>query len=151
LATIVPTLAGNWRTADASVTFVERATGDTRRFACQGSFTVSSQTGNAFSGTTNLSGNGYNSDRFCSQSGTLSGTLAPDGSIERAVLSPRVGAYQCTFVSGDGAFTGSVAADGTMRVSMTDVWRCPDNLDGGPTALPQTEFERALTLSFVAR
>jgi len=131
------------------VTFVERASGNTRRFSCQGSFSVTSQAGSLFSGTTNLSGNGYNSDRFCTQSGTLSGTLMPNGVIEHAVLAPGVGAYQCTLVSGDGALSGGVAPDGTMRVSTTDIWRCPANLDGGVPQ--QLEFERALTLSFVAR
>ena len=143
-------LLGNWRSVNTSVTFVQRTGSVPRLFTCQGSFSVTSQNGDTFSGVTNLSGNGYNSDRFCSQSGTLSGTVAPDGSISSAVLAPRLGAYQCTFVSGDDVFTGSVEPDGTMQVHMTDVWRCPANLDGGPAVPEQTEFERALTLSFVS-
>jgi hypothetical protein len=54
-------------------------------------------------------------------------------------------------MSGDGALTGSVAQDGTMRVSTSDVWRCPAGLDATPTSSQQSEFDRALTLSFVAR
>jgi hypothetical protein len=144
---VYPSLVGRWRSDGTRITYRNRETGvQLGSFNCEGSMNVASQTASEFAGTISTSGHGWNSDRFCTYVGELSAEmLSPAGAV-RGRLDARIGAHQCTFVSGDGVFAGSATAD-AIRLETTDVYRCPVNLDGGP-GMPIAEFERTVTLSF---
>ena len=109
--------------------------------------TVETQNGRTFSGRISTDGNGWNSDRFCTGGGTLSGEiLTPDAGSARARLDGGFSKNQCTFVSTSSEFTGN-AREAEIRLQGTDILRCPVNLDGGP-GMPFVEFERTVTLAF---
>jgi hypothetical protein len=134
-----------------SVEYRNRENGAVHRFSCTGGASVTSQAEGGFSGRINTSGNGYNSDRFCGSSASFSGVMTADGTITRATIDPRFGAYRCEeFVSGDGVYTGNATAT-TFRMQTADRWRCPVNLDGGLPGNPTAEFDRTVTLSFERR
>ena len=116
-------------------------------YSCEGWLTIHSQNDGAFSGTFDTQGHGWNSDRFCTGSGTLTGDiLSPDGSSATARVDREFSANQCTLVRRGGEFTG-VARDVEIRMQRYDIMRCPVNMDGGP-AMPFVEFERTVTLAF---
>jgi hypothetical protein len=107
---------------------------------------IESQDGGAFSGRLYTDGNGWNSDRFCTGGGTLTGeVLLPDGSSARARLDGGFSSNQCTLITAGEEFAG-VAHDSEIRLQRTDIMRCPANMDGGP-GMPFTEFERTVTLA----
>jgi hypothetical protein len=143
-----PSLTGRWRSAGTRVVYRNIETGTTPGgYSCQGMLTVDRQDGDAFTGSFSTQGNGWNSDRFCTGSGTLQGELMePDGSEARASLAGGFSANQCTFVSGNGEFAGTARADG-ISLQRVDIYNCPVNMDGGP-GMPVAQFERTITLSF---
>jgi hypothetical protein len=151
-----PSLIGRWR-ASGSMTFRNLETGNTlARASCSGSLTITTQDRGTFTGTFGTQGGGWNSDRFCTASGTFGGELlAPDGSLARARLEgnfanwPRPSVTpSCEFLSmGDGIWTGSATSE-SIRLQVTDILRCPVNLDGGLVGMPMADFERTVSLAF---
>jgi hypothetical protein len=151
-----PSLTGRWR-ASGRVLFRNLATGNTLSWgSCSGSFTITVQDGGTFTGPLGTQGNGWNSDRFCTAEGTFSGELlTPDGSVARARLAgnfqnwPRPSVSpSCEFISpGDGIWTGSAAGD-DIRLQVSDMLRCPANVDGGLPGMPMADFERTVSLTF---
>jgi len=151
-----PSLNGQWR-VDGTAVFRNVDTGNALTFgSCSGLFEMTSQDGNRFSGTLQTHGFGWNSDRFCTATGTFSGELVEyDGSVARARLDgnfqnwPRPSVTpSCDVVSaGDGVWTGSAKSDG-MRLQVTDTLRCPVNVDGGMSNMPMATFERTMSLIF---
>lgn len=141
-------MTGRWRTYATRIVYRNLDTGATPgNYGCSGSLTIDSQEGRAFSGSLNIQGSGWNTDRFCTGSGTLTGELlSPDGSSARARLDRALSANQCTLVSGGNEFTGS-AREAEIRLERADIMRCPVNMDGGP-GMPLADFERTVTLSF---
>jgi len=124
--------------------------------SCTGSFTIATQDGQRFSGPLGTQGGGFNSDRFCTASATLSGELiARDGSVARAWLEgnsrnwPRPAVSpDCEFIAaGDGIWTGSATND-AIRLQVSDTLRCPANVDGGLLGMPMANFERTVSLMF---
>ena len=143
-----PSLTGRWRTAGTRIVYRNIETGTTPdTYSCEGSLTIDSQDGGAFIGRFSTQGHGWNSDRFCTGSGTLAGDiLSPDGSAVRARLEGGFSANQCAFVQRGGEFAG-IAREGEIRLERNDIMRCPVNMDGGP-GMPFVEFERTVTLAF---
>ena len=149
----LPTLSGRWRVSGTNV-FRNVETGGTLNWGgCSGSFTITAQDGARFSGSLATQGGGWNSDRFCTASGTLSGELSND-SAARATLDgsrswPRPSVNpSCEFVSaGDGTWTGSATSD-SIRLQTGDTLRCPVNVDGGLPGMPTATFERTVSLNF---
>ena len=151
-----PSLTGRWR-AWGSMTFRNLENGNTlARASCSGSFTITAQDRGTFTGAFGTQGGGWNSDRFCTASGTFTGELlAPDGSVARARLEgnfqnwPRPSVWpSCEFVSmGDGIWNGSATSD-NIRLQLSDVLRCPVNVDGGLPGMPMADFERTVSLTF---
>jgi hypothetical protein len=151
-----PSLTGRWR-ASGGMVFRNLDNGNTLRWgSCSGSMTVTAQDGGTFTAPFGTQGGGWNSDRFCTASGTFTGELlAPDGSIARAWLEgnfpnwPRPSVYpSCEFVSpGDGIWTGSATSD-DIRLQTSDILRCPVNVDGGLFGMPMADFERTVSLTF---
>jgi hypothetical protein len=152
----LPTLSGQWR-ASGTTTFRNLATGNTLNWGgCSGSLTIS-QDGQRFSGPLGTRGGGFNSDRFCTASATLSGELVErDGSVARARLEgnfqnwPRPSVSPaCEVVSaGDGTWTGRATADG-IQLQVRDTLRCAASVDGSVSGLPMADFERTVSLTFV--
>ena len=150
-----PSLTGRWRLSGGTA-LRNLDTGNTlTRGSCSGSFTIT-QDGATFSGPFNAQGGGWNSDRFCTASGTFTGELlTTDGSVAHARLQgnfenwPRPSVTpSCEFVSrGDGVWTGSATSD-AIRLEISDVLRCPVNADGGLAGMPMAEFERTVSLTF---
>jgi hypothetical protein len=155
LAQELLSLTGPWR-ASGSTVFRNLATGNVLNWGgCSGSFTID-QDGQRFSGPFATQGGGYNSDRFCTASGSFTGELAePDGSIVRARLEgnfqnwPRPSVSpSCELISaGDGVWIGSATSD-AIRLQMRDTLRCPASVDGGLLGLPMADFERTVSLTF---
>src|SRR5687768_5252331 len=151
-----PSLTGWWR-ASGRMVFRNLENGNTlSRASCSGSLTITAQDGGTFTGSFGTQGGGWNSDRFCTASGTFVGELlAPDGSVARARLDgnfqnwPRPSVWpSCEFVSnGDGIWTGSATSD-DIRLQTSDILRCPVNLDGGLAEIPMADFERTVSLTF---
>lgn len=150
-----PSLTGDWR-ASGNTVFKNLGTGNSLTYgSCSGTFSVTLQDRDHFSGPLDTRGFGWNSDRFCTASGTMSGELVEfDGSIARARLD---GNFQnwptpsvlpaCEVVSaGDGVWTGSARSD-AISLHVTDTLRCPANVDGGIIGIAMANFER--TVSFV--
>jgi hypothetical protein len=151
-----PSLTGRWRASGATV-FRNLDTGNMLNWdGCLGSFTIASQEGGRFSGPLGTQGSGWNSDRFCTASGTFNGELvARDGSSARARLD---GSFQnwprpsvspsCEVISaGDGIWTGSAISD-AIRLQVRDTLRCAANVDGGILGIPMANFERTVSLVF---
>ena len=151
-----PSLTGRWR-ASGRMTFRNLENGNTLPWgSCSGSFTITAQDCSTFTGPFSTQGGGWNSDRFCTASGTFTGELlAPDGSVARARLEgnvpnwPRPSVWpSCEFVSrGDGIWTGSATSD-EIRLQTSDILRCPVNVDGGLAGMPMADFERTVSLTF---
>jgi hypothetical protein len=151
-----PALSGRWRVF-GTIVFRNLESGNALSWGgCSGSFTVTAQNGGSFTGRFGTQGGGWNSDRFCTASGTFSGELLTfDGSVAQARLRadfehwplPSV-SPPCELVSpGDGVWTGS-ATGGDMKVRASDVLRCPANVDGGAAGMPREDFERSVSLTF---
>jgi hypothetical protein len=149
----LPTLTGQWRASGTTV-FRNVATGNTLNWGgCYGSLNVTSQDGQRFSGKLGTQGGGYNSDRFCTASGTFNGEV--DGGTARARLEgnfetwPRPAVSpSCEVISaGDGVWTGSVTGD-AIQLQVRDTLRCAANVDGGINGLPMADFERTVSLTF---
>jgi hypothetical protein len=155
LAQDLVSLDGQWRVSGTTA-FRNLETGNVLRWGgCSGSFTMV-QDGEQFSGPLGTQGTGFNSDRFCTASGTFTGEVAePDGSVVRARLEgnfqnwPRPSVSpSCEMVSaGDGTWTGS-ATDDAIRLQVRDTLRCPASVDGGLLGMPMAEFERTVSLTF---
>lgn len=143
-----PSLTGRWRTSGTRIVYRNIETGTTPgTYSCEGWLTIDSQSGRTFSGSFGSQGHGWNSDRFCTGSGTLTGDiLSPDGSAATARLDGGFSANQCTFVRRGSDFVG-IARDAEIRLERSDMMRCPVNMDGGP-GMPFVEFERTVTLAF---
>lgn len=151
-----PTLTGRWRASGTSV-FRNVATGNMLNWGgCSGSFTVMEQDGQSFTGPLGTQGGGFNSDRFCTASGTFTGELMErDGSVARARLAgnfvnwPRPSVSpSCEVISaGDGVWTGSATKD-AIRLQVRDTLRCAANVDGGVIGMPMADFERTVSLTF---
>jgi hypothetical protein len=149
-------LTGQWRASGTTV-FRNLETGSSLNWGgCSGSFTVTAQDGHRFSGPLGTQGSGWNSDRFCTASGTFTGELVePDGSSARARLEgnfqnwPRPSVSpSCEVISaGDGVWTGSATSD-TIRLEIHDRLRCAANVDGGLSGTPMANFERTVSLVF---
>jgi hypothetical protein len=101
-------------------------------------------------------GGGWNADRFCTASATLTGELmARDGSQARAWLegtsrnwpSPAVSPSCELVAAGDGIWTGSATSD-AIRLQVVDTLRCAANVDGGIIGIPMANFERTVSLVF---
>jgi hypothetical protein len=151
-----PSLTGRWRASGGTV-FRNLENGNTLDWgSCSGSFTITAQDRGTFTGPFSAQGGGWNSDRFCTASGTFTGELlALDGSVARARLEgnfqnwPRPSVWpSCEFISpGDGIWTGSATSD-DIRLKISDVLRCPVNVDGGLAGMPMADFERTVSLTF---
>ena len=151
-----PSLTGRWRTSGGMV-FRNLQNGNTLRWgSCSGSFTITAQDRGTFTGPFGTQGGGWNSDRFCTASGTFTGELlAPDGSVVQARLEgnfqnwPRPSVWpSCEFVSpGDGIWTGSATSD-DIHLQISDILRCPVNVDGGLIGMPMADFERTVSFTF---
>jgi len=143
-----PSLTGRWRTSGTHIVYRNIATGSTPgSYSCEGSLTIESQDGAAFTGRLTTQGHGWNSDRFCTGSGTLTGNIAtPDGSVAIARLDGGFGVNQCTYIQRGNEYSG-LARDTEIRFERNDTLRCPVNMDGGP-GMPLVEFERTITLAF---
>lgn len=152
----VPSLTGQWRASGTTV-FRNLDTGNTlNRGGCSGSFTITAQDGQRFTGSLGTQGGGFNSDRFCTASGTFAGELVErDGTVARARLEgnfqnwPRPSVSpSCEIVAaGDGVWTGSATSD-AIRLEVRDVLRCAANIDGGLSGIPMADFERTVSLTF---
>lgn len=155
LAQQLPSLVGRWRASGTTV-FRNLETGGALNWGgCSGVFTVTAQDGHRFTGPLGTQGGGWNSDRFCTASGTFTGELVEDdGSRARARLEgnfqnwPRPSVSpSCELISaGDGIWTGSATSD-AIRLQVRDTLRCAANVDGGLSGIPMANFER--TVSFV--
>ena len=151
-----PSLTGRWRASGTTV-FRNLATGNTLNWGgCSGSFTITEQDGERFTGPLGTEGGGFNSDRFCTASGTFTGELMErDGSVARARLEgnfqnwPRPSVSpSCEIVSaGDGVWTGSATSD-AIRLQVRDTLQCAANVDGGLIGMPMADFERTVSLTF---
>lgn len=156
LAQEFPSLTGRWR-ASGTTAFRNLDTGNMRNTgSCSGAFTIETQEAGQFAGPLNTQGSGWNSDRFCTASGTFTGELVePDGSVARAELDgsfqnwprPSVSPSCEVLAAGDGIWTGSAASD-EIRLQVRDSLRCPANVDGGIIGAPMADFERTVTLVF---
>lgn len=152
----LPVLTGQWRASGTTV-FRNLETGSSLNWGgCSGSFTITAQDGHRFSGPLGTQGSGWNSDRFCTASGTFTGELVEtDGSAARARLEgnfqnwPRPSVSpSCEVISaGDGVWTGSATSD-TIRLQIHDRLRCAANVDGGLSGTPMANFERTVSLVF---
>jgi hypothetical protein len=152
----LPSLIGQWRATGTTV-FRNLETGSALNWGgCSGSFSVTAQDGSRFTGPLGTQGGGWNSDRFCTASGTFTGELVePDGSVARARLEgnfqnwPRPSVSpSCEVISaGDGVWTGSASSD-AIRLQVRDRLRCPANVDGGLSGIPMANFERTVSLVF---
>jgi hypothetical protein len=149
----LPTLTGRWR-ASGTTAFRNLSTGNTLNYGgCSGSLTVTSQDGEHFIGALGTQGGGYNSDRFCTASGTFNGEL--DGAGAKARLdgnfqnwpSPAV-SPSCEVISaGDGIWTGSASSD-AIQLQVRDTLRCAASVDGSMSGTPMADFERTVSLTF---
>ena len=155
ISRVYPALTGQWRGGGTAV-FRNIETGNTLTFgSCSGTFTVTSQDDNRFSGQLESRGFGFNSDRFCTASGTLSGEVMSDDGSTQARLEgnfqnwPRPSVTpSCEMISaGDGIWIGS-ADTNAIRLRVTDTLRCPASADGGPIGMPMANFERTVSLVF---
>jgi hypothetical protein len=153
-AQALPTLTGRWRVSGTTA-FRNVETGNTLRFGgCSGSFVITAQEGGRFTGSLATQGGGWNSDRFCTASATLTGELVADGAAQarlegnsrnwpRPAVTP-----SCEFVSaGDGTWTGNATGD-SIRLQTGDTLRCGVNVDGGIPGMPTANFERTVSLDF---
>ena len=151
-----PSLTGQWRASGTTV-FRNLETGSSLNWGgCSGSLTVTAQDGHRFTGPLGTKGSGWNSDRFCTASGTFTGELVErDGSSARARLEgnfqnwPRPSVSpSCGLISaGDGIWTGSATGD-AIRLQVRDTLRCPVNVDGGLSGTAMANFERTVSLIF---
>jgi len=151
-----PALSGRWRVSGTTA-FRNVATGNVLNWGgCSGSFTITEQDGERFTGPLGTQGGGFNSDRFCTASGTFTGELIErDGSVARARLEgnfqnwPRPSVSpSCEVISaGDGIWTGSATRDG-IRLQVRDMLRCAASVDGGVIGMPMADFERTVSLTF---
>jgi hypothetical protein len=150
-----PSLTGRWR-ASGRTAYRNLENGNTLSWGCSGSFTITAQDAGTFTGSFGTQGSGWNTDRYCTASGTFTGELlAPDGSVARARLEgdfpswPRPSVWpSCEFLSrGDGIWTGSATTD-DIRLQTSDILRCPVNVDGGLAGMPMADFERTVSLTF---
>ena len=152
----VTSLTGQWRASGTTV-FRNLDTGHQLDWTgCSGSFTIATQDGHRFTGPLAMRGGGWNSDRFCTASGTFNGELVEgDTAVVRARLEgnfqnwPRPSVSPaCELISaGDGIWTGT-ATGGALRLQVRDTLRCPANVDGGLTSAPLANFERTVSLVF---
>lgn len=150
-----PSLTGRWRASGTTV-FRNLETGSALNWdGCSGSLTIT-QDGEHFTGPLGTQGSGWNSDRFCTASGTFAGELIErDGSVARARLEgnfqnwPRPSVSpSCEVISaGDGIWTGSATRD-TIRLQVRDRLRCAANVDGGLSGTAMANFERTVSLVF---
>lgn len=151
-----PSLTGRWRVSGTTA-FRNLVTGNLLHWGgCSGSFTIAAQDSQRFTGPLDTQGSGFNSDRFCTASGTFTGELMErDGSVARARLEgnfqnwPRPSVSpSCEVISaGDGVWTGSATRD-AMRLQVRDALRCAANVDGGIIGIPMADFERTVSLTF---
>jgi len=150
----VPSLTGRWR-ASGTTAFRNLQTGNTLNWGCSGAFTIE-QDGQRFTGPLDTQGGGWDSDRFCTTSGTFTRELVErDGSVARARLGgnfqnwPRPSVSpSCEIIgAGDGIWTGSATSD-AIRLQVRDTLRCPVNVDGGLIGMPMANFERTVSLVF---
>ena len=159
VAEILPSLIGQWRAIGTTV-FRNLETGSSLNWGgCSGSFTITTQDGQRFAGPLGTQGGGWNSDRFCTASGTFTGELVePDGSVARARLEgnfqnwprPSVSPSCEMIAAGDGVWTGSATSD-AIRLQVRDRLRCAANVDGGLSGIPMANFERTVSLVFERR
>ena len=155
IAQDIPSLTGRWR-ASGSTAFRNLESGTSLNWGgCSGSFTIT-QDGQRFTGPLGTEGSGWNSDRFCTASGTFAGELIErDGSMAQARLEgnfqnwPRPSVSpSCEVISlGDGIWTGSATSD-AIRLQVRDTLRCAANVDGGITGIAMANFERTVSLVF---
>jgi len=151
-----PSLTGRWR-ASGSIVFRNLENGNALSWGnCSGSFTITTQSRGTFTGPFGTQGGGWNSDRFCTASGTLTGDLAAsDRSLVRGRLEgnfqnwprPSVSPSCEVVAAGDGVWIGTATSD-DIRMQMSDVLRCPVNVDGGVPGMPMANFERTVSLTF---
>jgi hypothetical protein len=149
-------LTGRWQ-ASGKTAFRNLETGGMLNWGgCSGSFDITAQEGQRFSGLLGSQGVGFNSDRFCTAAGTLTGELVQrDGSVVRARLEgnfqnwPRPSVSpSCEVISaGDGIWTGSATSD-AIHLQVRDTLRCAVNVDGGFIGMPMADFERTVSFNF---
>lgn len=152
-----PTLTGRWRVSSSIIALRNIEKDATLTWGgCSGWLTIDLQNDAAFRGSLSTQGSGWNSDRFCTASGTFAGTLlSADGTTAQARLDgdfqnwPRPSVTpSCELISaGDGMWSGSATSD-AIRLQVRDVLRCPVNGDGGIAGMPMADFERTVSLSF---
>jgi hypothetical protein len=139
----IPQLTAEWRQSgsSASFRFLDNVIpGAVVSYGCsQGGLSLR-QAGRALWGSGALSGFGP-SEPYCTHEFSFTAIVASDGAVTDARLGPPFPARGCTFVSGDGVFSGT--ATGTaLRIQMTDQWICPSAIGN------MIPMERTLRLSF---
>lgn len=96
-------------------------------YACSQNWSIAEQNGGQFSGWMESTGQGSNSDKFCTVGGTkFNAVMTAGGAITSLRLEHGIGAVGCTRVSGDGVYTGTVIDENNFRVEMTDQLTCTD-------------------------
>lgn len=155
LAQQLPSVDGRWR-AIGSSEFRNLATGTVLRWGgCSGSLTIA-QDRQRFNGPLTTQGGGFNSDRFCTASGTFTGELATGDAISaKARLDgnfqnwphPSVTPSCEVIAAGDGVWSGS-ATDDAIQLQVRDTLRCAANVDGGIVGIATADFERTVSLTF---
>ena len=145
---------GSWKVAGTSV-FRNVDSGNAVTYGtCSGSFDVA-QDGGRFSGPLQTRGFGWNSDRFCTATGTLTGELSVDNANVSATLDgnfqnwprPSVQPSCETIAAGDGIWTGTAGSQ-EIHLQVRDLLRCAANVDGGLLNMPMATFERTVSLVF---
>jgi hypothetical protein len=150
----VPSLSGEWSVAGTTV-FRNLDSGNALTYGtCSGSFALT-QDADRFAGPLQVRGFGWNSDRFCTASGTLIGEVATSDSTVAARLEgnfqnwPRPSVNpSCEMIeAGNGTWTGTASGD-AIRLQIHDTLRCAANVDGGIFGMPMANFERTVSLVF---
>ena len=93
---------------------------------CDQLWFITAQSGGAFSGTYAARGHSLDSDKTCGYSGTVTGTVAPDGALTLR-LDPLVYYRGCTRVSGGDTFVGTFNSETTiLQAEVTDLVTCEE-------------------------
>lgn len=121
------TFAGTW-----SLTFTNTSTGQSFSAVCPGTVTVSSQSGESFSGSFIIQGSGGCTETV---TGTVSGAIRVDGGLNFGIQIPGGNPNEfeditgCQFQSGDQQFNGTLSGN-TLSVSASALYLCPNNQGG---------------------
>jgi len=131
----ITNMLGGW-SGTLGIGVVQVNTGLRTSNTCNQTLIVSSQTGERFSGTFQLTGG---TTSTCAQSGEVAGSVSATGAVSGLTFSVSLGNIsQCTRVSGDSALSGVVNSS-SLTAQSTERIRC---VVGGLT----TDNDRTLSL-----